>query len=429
MTSPIGSNARSEEVVSPSAFRITTTHTDDTAARALEVSSWAFVLLWSEAEPHRVGEIAFLPTFERRLVGRGGDEVEKFACFGRHRPGEPLHGSSREGFLDGLGISRKQLLVRATLDGVEMEQVGRCATFVNGEEKTSSVLQDGDSIHVRRGAVLLCVRRRKTLSGPRALHAFGGPDAHGFVGESPAMWELRDAMAFAAADDAHVFIHGETGTGKELAAALLHNASKRAKGPWVAESAARLRGEWAGVHLFGNPADFPHPGMTASKGLVGRADGGTLFLDHITDCPRETHVRLHRLLDSGAYAPVGEFVERHAALRVVAATSRDESRLDPAFRARFSYSIRTPPLSERREDIPLLVRHILVQEGQRYPKAAGRFLRVGPAGGVEPRVHPRLIDYLVGHPLSGNVFQLEKLLLEARNASPGDEVTMPDWFE
>lgn len=132
-----------------------------------ELPSWAFVLLWSSEEPHRVGEVAFLLPFERSLIGRGDEEVDKFAPFGQHRPGEPLPRPSREGFLAGSGISRRQLLVRPTAVAVEMERVGRATTFVNGEEKTSATLEEGDTVLIRGGALLLCVRRPKTLPGPK----------------------------------------------------------------------------------------------------------------------------------------------------------------------------------------------------------------------------------------------------------------------
>jgi hypothetical protein len=94
-------------------------------------------------EPHRVGEVAFLPIFDRRIVGRGDLEADKFAQFGRRRPGEPFTPTSDEDLLEGKHTSRRQLLLRPTADAVEMEVVGRCVTLVNGEERTSAVIKDG----------------------------------------------------------------------------------------------------------------------------------------------------------------------------------------------------------------------------------------------------------------------------------------------
>src|ERR1700733_2298814 len=135
----------------------------DTSQAQAEVPSLALVLLWSASQPHRMGEIAFFPSFERRYVGRGGVEVEKFALFGRHRPGEPLAPSPASGLLTGESISRRQLVVRATAVALEMEQLGRCVTLVNGEERREAHLQPGDTVMLRKEALLLCVRRQKTL--------------------------------------------------------------------------------------------------------------------------------------------------------------------------------------------------------------------------------------------------------------------------
>jgi two-component system nitrogen regulation response regulator GlnG/two-component system response regulator HydG len=397
----------------------------ETADIGSQVPSWALVLLWSAAEPHRVGEVAFLPSFERRLVGRGDEEVEKFAHFGKQRPGEPFAPSAREGLLAGDGISRRQLLLRATAVAVEMEQVGRCTTLVNGEEKTGATLKEGDTILLRRQALLLCVRRPRTLAGPRALHAYGGPDAHGIVGESPAARDLREQLARAAATDDYVLVQGESGTGKELAAAVLHKASKRANGPYVPHNASNFTISLLDSELYGNSANYPNTGMPARKGLFGSADRGTLFLDEVGDCPLEVQAHLLRVLDAGEYRPVGDATARRVDVRVIGATNRDDSFFRPDFRARFGRSVRMPPLRERREDIPLLVRHWLLRRAQKYPELASRFLRVGPAGGMEPRISARLIDHLVRQPLPLNVRELNAFLLTALDASPDDEVKLP----
>jgi DNA-binding NtrC family response regulator len=137
------------------------------------------------------------------------------------------------------------------------------------------------------------------LSGPRALHAYGGPDAHGIVGESPAAWDLREQLARAAATDDYVLIQGESGTGKELAAAVLHKGSKRAKGPFVAHNASNFTLSLLDSELYGNSANYPNPGMPARQGLFGSADRGTLFLDEVGECPLEVQAHLLRVLDAG----------------------------------------------------------------------------------------------------------------------------------
>jgi DNA-binding NtrC family response regulator len=395
----------------------TTIPREGTADVGNEVPSWAFVLLWSSEEPHRVGEVAFLSPFERRVIGRGDEEVDKFAHFGQHRPGEPLPRPSREGFLAGSGISRRQLLVRATAVAVEMERLGRATTFVNGEEKTSATLEEGDTVLIRGGALLLCVRRPKMLPGSRARHAFGGPDAHGIVGEAPATWELREELAKSAATDHDVLIQGESGTGKELAATAIHQGSKRAKAPFVARNASSFTLSLADSELYGNSANYPNPGMPARKGLLGAADGGTLFLDEVGDCPLEVQTRLLRVLDAGEYQPVGEATSRRVDVRVVGATNKDDGAFRPDFRARFRDSVRIPPLRERREDIPLLIRHWLLREAHESPEIASRLCRVGSTGTLEPKVSGRLVDHLVRQPLPRNVRELEGFLVRALKES------------
>ena len=155
------------------------------------------------------------------------------------------------------------------------------------------------------------------------------------------------------------------------------------------------------------------------------ADGGTLFLDEIGDCPLDTQTSLMRVLDKGEYERVGEGTSRRVDVRFVGATNRDDSAFKPDFLARFHARVRIPPLRERREDIPLLVRHWLLRRAREDSEEAGRFIETGPSGRPEPRVSGRLIDYLVRQPLPLNVRELHGLLLAALGASKGDVVKMP----
>jgi two-component system nitrogen regulation response regulator GlnG/two-component system response regulator HydG len=393
-----------------------------TADVAREVPCWALVLLWSFDEPHRAGEVAFLPAFERCLVGRGDEEIDKFAHFGKHRPGEPLPTASREGFLSGSGISRRQLLLRATAVDIDMEQVGRATTFVNGEERTCAKLKEGDTILIQGEALLLCVRRPRVTPGPRARHPFGGPDTLDIVGEAPVTWQLREALTKSAATDKDVLIQGETGTGKELVANGIHNRSQRAKFPFVRRNASSFTVSLADSELYGNLANYPNPGMPARKGILGEADRGTLFLDEIGDCPPEVQARLLRVLEVGEYQALGEATTRRVDVRVIGATHKDDTAFRSDFRLRFRDSIRIPPLRERREDIPLLIRHCLLAQAREAPELAGRFCRVGATGGLEPSVSGRLVDYLVRQPLLGNMREIEGFVFRAlKEALPEDD--------
>jgi hypothetical protein len=165
----------------------TTIPRDATADASSPVPSWVFVVCWSASQPDRVGEVAFLPAFEHVLIGRGDDKVHEFAAFGQHRPGKPIPTGSLETHLAGRGLSRRQLRVRATAVGVEVEVEGGLATFVSGSEKELSraTLRDGDTLYLRGELVLLCTQRQRTLPGTGVLHPFGQPDANGIVGEGP----------------------------------------------------------------------------------------------------------------------------------------------------------------------------------------------------------------------------------------------------
>jgi transcriptional regulator with AAA-type ATPase domain len=380
-----------------------------TAEDAGAQPSLALVIVWSKSQPHRVGEVAFFPLGERRYLGRGDVEVEKFAQFIRQRPGETSAVDPLQGILDGATLSRRQMVVCATGEGLEVEQVGQCRTYVNGQEVSKATLRPGDTVMFRDEVVLLCVSRPRVLPAlppGHPLHAFGEPDADGIVGESPAVWRMRAELARAAGGASHVLLQGESGTGKELAAGVIHHRSSRAKGPFVSRNASAFTSTLIASELFGNPANYPNPGMPARKGLLGTADGGTLFLDEIGDCPLDAQAQLLRVMDQGEYQPVGEAVARRVDVRFVGATNRDESFFRSDFLARFPVRVRLPPLRERREDIALLSRHFPLRHAGQSP---------------EPRVSARLIDALVRHPLPLNARELHALL----EASPGDELRLP----
>jgi transcriptional regulator with PAS, ATPase and Fis domain len=415
---------------------ITIPRDPDWDSAPLEAPAWVFVLLWSVDQFHRAGEVAFLPDSEDCWFGRGDDDLDGFAHLAQQRPGEPRPEVSREHLLTSTAISRRQLELRATATGVDMKAVGRCRTMVNGVETTYATLKDGDTVRFGGQALFLCTRRQRTMDArhwTQTLHAFGAPDAAGVVGESPAAWELRNDMAFCAAYQQHVLILGETGTGKELVARFLHDGSKRAKGPWVADNAATLSGPGVTFKLFGHAADYRSVGELEAPGLVGAADGGTLFLDHVGDMPEETQVGLHGVLDSGEYRRPGDLeVQRRSDLRIVGATCLDPKVLSLPFRARFMVKIHTPTLRDRREDTPLLIRHLMLLMLQRREKeypGISRFFYIGAHGAMEPRVSVRLVDYLVRHPLRGNVWQLDSLLHVAVRSSTGDKVRLAPSME
>ena len=184
------------------------------------------------------------------------------------------------------------------------------------------------------------------------------------IGRSPAMQEIYRAIARLMGTDLTVMITGESGTGKELVARALHDFGKRRSGPFVAINMAAIPRELIESELFGHEKGAFTGATARSMGRFEQAKGGTLFLDEIGDMPPEAQTRLLRVLQDGEYTSVGGRVPIRADVRIIAATHRDLSHLmrQGTFREDLFYRLnvapmRLPPLRERPEDIPALVRH------------------------------------------------------------------------
>jgi len=391
------------------------------------VPSLALVIVWSADEPHRVGEIAFLPGLGWWFLGRGDAKVEEFLQFLRQLPGEPIDEVRRGPCLRGKTMSHRQLVFRVHEGAIEMKQVGTCLTLVNGEEARSARLVPGDTVLIRGVALLLCVRRPRMLplSGTRRLHSFGEPDGAGIVGESLAAWQLRYDLAAAAGSPFHVLIEGGSGSGKEKAGAAIHALSARRLGTYVTSSAAVFTSTLVESKLFGEAKNYPNPGTPARKGLFEAADGGTLFLDEIADCPPKVQPSLLRVLDDGEFSPLGESIARHTDVRVVGATNRDPSLLRDEILWRFKKRVRVPALTERREDIPLLLRHLALKRAREEPERMRPFLYQSPSGRTELNMSGRVVDSLMRHPLTGNVRELEIVLDGLVSRSTGNQLRLP----
>lgn len=373
------------------------------------------VILWSAHEPHRMGERVYCEDGQRLVLGRAPqtNAGEIATCFAAVRPDE-LGGSATTGHeILGQALSRRQLEIRAEGSHLAVRNVGRCPMWINGALLARGRVQPGDTIHLQQQVLLLCVngpKRFPSLSGyPRErLGAFGMGDRDGLVGESPAMWNLRRQLQLCGHSEDNVLIVGKSGSGKDLAAHALHQMSPRHDRPFVAENIATVPSSLGTAVLFGSRRNFPNPGMDERPGLIGMAEGGTLFLDEIGDMSPETQPLLLRVMERhGEYARLGEeALPRRANVRFFGATNHPE-RLRPELRRRFSHEIRVPDLNERREDIPLLIRHILVLHAQRRQRL-GRYLQNG-----QPHLDPLLLEQLVRHGYSTEVSELAFLLDQA----------------
>src|SRR6202030_637359 len=218
----------------------------------------------------------------------------------------------------------------------------------------------------------------RAMSEPKnRARAAPNPDLEGMplVGRSPAMQEIYRLLARLMQTDLTVLISGESGTGKELVARALHDYGKRKKGPFVAINMAAIPRDLIESELFGHEKGAFTGANSRSSGRFEQAEGGTLFLDEIGDMPMEAQTRLLRVLQQGEYTTVGGRTAIKTDVRIVAATNKDLRiliqqglfREDLFFRLNV-VPIRLPPLRERVEDIPDLLRHFLaLPEGEGLP--------------------------------------------------------------
>ena len=188
------------------------------------------------------------------------------------------------------------------------------------------------------------------------------------IGEAPAMQEVFRAIGRLARSHITVLINGESGTGKELVAKALHRHSPRAKNPFIALNMAAIPKDLMESELFGHEKGAFTGAQARRAGRFEQANGGTLFLDEIGDMPAELQTRLLRVLADGEFYPVGSHLAVKVDVRIIAATHQDLETLvnqgrfrEDLFHRLNVIRIHIPPLRDRKQDIPLLLRHFLSQ--------------------------------------------------------------------
>lgn len=250
-------------------------------------------------------------------------------------------------------------------------------------------------------------------------------EAHGafdaIIHRSPEMKRVLARTFHYASKDMPVLITGETGTGKELIARAIHDASGRAGQQFVVVDCAAIPAPLLGNELFGHERGAYTDANGKQPGLFAAAHKGTLFLDEIGELPMTAQSTLLRALSEGTYRPLGGVREVTSDVRVIAATNRDLQRAagQGAFRVDLYHRIRSaavdlPPLRSRAVDIPLLARHII---RKRTPS------RVRP-----PAVSPVALNRLISHGWGGNVRELENRLESALALANNGQITVEDVF-
>jgi len=230
------------------------------------------------------------------------------------------------------------------------------------------------------------------------------PGFEGIVGQSRALSEVLDLVEMAAPSDSTVLLLGETGTGKELIARAIHDHSHRRSQTFVKVNCAAIPSGLLESELFGHERGAFTGAIEQRIGRIELADQGSLFLDEIGDIPLELQPKLLRVLQEREYERLGSTRTKQVNVRVVAATHHnlEEMILQKQFRSDLYYRLNVfpitiPPLRERAEDIPMLVRHFVRQYSQRMSKT------------IEA-ISPETTEALVRYPWPGNIRELQNII-------------------
>src|ERR671928_559728 len=254
--------------------------------------------------------------------------------------------------------------------------------------------------------------RHKPASGPAPEEVENIP----LIGRSPAMQEIYRVLARLMQTDLTVMITGESGTGKELVARALHDYGRRRKGAFVAINMAAIPRDLIEAELFGHEKGAFTGAAARNAGRFEQAEGGTLFLDEIGDMPMEAQTRLLRVLQQGEYTTVGGRTPIKTDVRIVAASNKDLRILiqQGLFREDLFFRLnvvprRLPPLRERAEDVPDLMRH---------------FFALAEREGLPPKqIDAAALDKLKRYRWPGNVRELENLARRLAALYPQEMIT------
>ncbi len=237
--------------------------------------------------------------------------------------------------------------------------------------------------------------------------------------QAPAMVEVMRQADRAASVDCTLLFSGETGTGKSIFAKYIHTMSDRAQKPFVAINCAAIPATLLESELFGIEMGVAS-GVKARMGRFEQASGGTIFLDEIGDMPLESQAKLLHVVESGVVERIGGRKPKHVDVRIMAATLRDLEQCvkERTFREDLYYrlnvmKIHIPPLRDRREDIPLFIKHMLARFAQRNPRAVSQ-------------ISHEAIQKLQQYMWPGNVRELENELERAMLLATGDCIMPQD---
>ena len=295
--------------------------------------------------------------------------------------------------------------LRMSQESGEVQRVLHLHHTARGEEHVdieTTPIRDG------QGRIIYFVETLRVVK-----QAFSSPVAAGLVGRSAAFKQMLALALRVAPSNAVVLLRGETGTGKEMVARLLHEAGRKASGPFVPVDCSGLTESLFESELFGYEKGAFTGAQHRKTGLIESASGGTLFLDEIGDIPLSLQVKLLRLLESGTYRRVGGVETLRSDFRLVCATHRDLERMVDEERFRrdlyhriSTFPIQVPALAERLDDIPLLADSFLKRV------AGERYLHLSAEASAA----------LARRSYSGNIRELRNLIERATILVDGEEI-------
>lgn len=308
------------------------------------------------------------------------------------------------------GHNLRSSLIRAGLD-TAVEEEHHCETVMDFEEKVvingqphwfkidSSLLDIPGNDDKLRMIVMRDVTAEKRLDA-----VIGNKEACGFVSEDPDMLRLVDRLNVVAASNASVLFQGESGTGKTELARLVHKRSDRANRSFVELNCGAIPASLIETELFGHVKGAFTGAINSRPGRFKAADGGTIFLDEISELPYELQAKLLRVLQNGEYEPVGSDTTEKVDVRLVSASNQDLSELvdNHSFRADLYYRIavvpmHVPPLRDRPGDIPVLIDTLLQRLHERgYPHGV--------------TFSPDAMRPIMNYPWPGNVRELANMV-------------------